>query len=160
MSDESKSEIIRKFRERVDQGDLTRDIKVTYRIAGGMPSERVEEEFKLRGNGEAKEVIQDEMRSVPRKEGSANLEKSETQDLLRQIGLGLDDLVPRSEAHFLPDSPVGSVTIEVDGEETTLYFLAEEEDRRAQEKPISPQMTEAIHHLRKVSKRILEETGG
>lgn len=152
-----KSKVIKKFRERVDSGALTEDVKVTYRIAGGMPSQRVEEEFRLSGSGKSKVVSRDILRSIPTQEGSGELDQNETRELLRKIGSGLDGLVPRSEAHFLPDSVVGSIIIEVDGEAETLYFLAEEGERLAQTKPISPLMTEAIQQIRKKSRWLLKK---
>ncbi len=160
MSKLSESEIIQKFRERVGQGTLTDDIKLVYRIRGGMPSERVEEEFRLSGSGKAKVVAQDVLKSMPVQEVSEEIDQAETRDLLRQMGSGIDSLVPRSEAHFLPDSLVGSITVEVGGEEATLYFLADEEEQLAQDKPISPQMTEAIQRIRKISPRLLEKGRG
>lgn len=162
MSKLSESEIVRKFRECVDRRTPTEDIKVIYRIAGGMPSQRVEEEFRLSGSGKAKVKARDVLRSIPPQEVSEELDQAETRDLFQKIGSSLDSLVPRSEAHFLPDSVVGSITVEVDGEEATLYFLADEEERLAQDKPISPKFTEAIQQIRKNSQRLLkkEREGG
>jgi hypothetical protein len=156
MSEVSKSEIMRKFRERVDRGTLAEDIKLIYRIAGGLPTEQVEEEFRLYGSGKADVVVRDALKSMPIKEVSGEIDQAETRDLLQQIESGLDSLTPRSEARFLPDSVVGSITIQVGQEETTLYFLADEGERLAQAKPISPQMTEAIQRIRNIWPRLLK----
>lgn len=157
MSKLSESEIIQKFREGVGRGTLTEDIKLFYRITGGMPSERVEEEFRLSGSGKAKVMAQDVLRSMPTQEVSGEINQAETRDLLQQLGSGIDSLVPRSEANFLPDSLVGSIIIEVGGEKATLYFLADEEERLAQNKPISPKMTDAIQRIGKISPRLLKK---
>lgn len=156
MSEPLESKMIRKFREHLDRESLTEDIKVVYRIAGGMPHERIEEEFRLSGRGKAKVMMRDVLRSIPAQEASGELDQAETRDLLQQIGAGLDSLVPRSEARFLPDSVVGSITVEVGGEETTLYFLPEEEERLAQDKAIAPQMTEVIRRISQISQRLLK----
>jgi hypothetical protein len=151
------SEIIRKFRERVDLKDITEDLKVVYRIAGGMPSERVEEELQLTGSGKARVKERDVLKSIPAREVSRELDESEVIDLFRKVGPGLDSLVPREEARFLPDSLIGSITIEVDGEETILFFLADEEQRLAQDKPIAPQVAEVVQHFRGISQRLLKK---
>lgn len=150
-------EMIRKFRERVDRKSLTEDVKFVYRMAGGMPSERVEEEFRLSGSGKANMMVRDVLRSMPAQRVSVELDHAETLDLFQKIGQGLDRLVPRSEARFLPDSLVGSITFEVGGDEATLYFLADEEERLAQNKPIAPQMAEAIQQVRGISQQLLKK---
>ena len=157
MSKASEFEIVRKFRERVDLGDLAEDLKVVYRLAGGMPSERVEEEFRLSGSGKVSVKVRDILRSIPAKEVSREFDQAETRDLFQRIGPGLESLLPRSEARFLPDSLVGSITIEVGGEEATLFFLADEEERLAQDKPIAPQIVELIQHIQGTSQRLLEK---
>ena len=156
MNKLSESQILQQFREHIDRETLTDDIKVIYRIAGGMPSERQEEEFRLSGSGKAEAMSQDILRSIPSQQVSEELEPSETRGLFRQIGSVLDSLVPRSEAKFMPDSAVGSITIEIGGEEATFYFLADEEERLTQEKPITPQAAEAIQNFRGISERLLE----
>jgi hypothetical protein len=156
MSEALESKIIQKFRQHLDRESLTEDIKVVYRVAGGMPHERIEEEFRLSGKGTTEVMMRDELKAIPAQEASGELDQAETRDLLQQIEAGLDSLVPRSEARFIPDSVVASITVEVDGEEVTLYFLPEEEQRLAQEKPIAPQMTGAVQRIRQISQRLLE----
>lgn len=149
-------DVIRKFRERVDGLDLATDLKVVYRIAGGMPSERVEEEVQVSGSGEVRVKTRDVLRSIPAREVTQRLEATEIIDLFRRVGPGLDSLIPRSEARFLPDSVVGSITIEVGGEETTLFFLADEEERRAQAKRIAPQAADVVQRFRGIAQRLLK----
>jgi hypothetical protein len=156
MSKLSEFEITQKFREQVDRGDITEDIKVIYQISGGMPSERVEEEFRLSGNGNVNIKVRDVLKAILAQEASVELERAETRDLFQKIVPGLDSLVPRSEARFLPDSLVGSITIQVGGEEATLYFLADEDERISQDKPIAPQIAEAIQHFTNITQRSIE----
>jgi hypothetical protein len=157
MNNSIESEAIQKFRERLNQGNLA-GINVTYRVSGGMPAEgRIEEEFSVSGNNLAT------ARSVTRtnlpQEASAEFAPADVQSLLAQVGQGIDSLVPRSEARFLPDSVVGSITFEVDGEEATFYFLVDEEERQSQNKPISPAMVEAIDTFSNLSEQLLQRGG-
>lgn len=160
MSNLSESNVIQKFRQHIEKKSLTDDIKITYRIGGGMPSERIEEEFILSGSGKAKVMMQDIKKLKPAKEASIKLNQAETRNLLQEIGQGLKSLVPRSKARFLPDSAVGSITVQVGREKAILYFLADEEERIAQDKPIAPEIFKAITHISKISKRVLKKRGG
>ncbi|MGQ9871190.1 hypothetical protein [Leptodesmis sp.] len=92
-------------------------------------------------------------------EASAEFAPAEVQSFLAQVGQGIDSLVPRSEARFLPDSVVGSITLEVDGEQATFYFLVDEEERQGQNKPIAPAMAEAIDNFSQLSKQLLQRGG-
>jgi hypothetical protein len=157
MNNSRESEAIQKFRERLNQGNLA-GINVTYRVSGGMPAEgRIEEEFSVSGNnlGTVRTVTGT---NLPQ-EASAEFAPAEVQSLLTQVGQGIDSLVPRSEARFLPDSVVGSITFEVDGEEATFYFLVDEEERQSQNKPISPAMVEAIDTFSNLSEQLLQRGG-
>src|SRR5574341_327936 len=160
MSEIPESEIIRMFRESVKRGDFKDDLKISYNVSGGMPHQRIEEEFVLSGTGKAITKKQDVLRSIRIPQVSAKLDRTEVLDIFQQIEQGLDSLVTRSKARFLPDSVVGSITIEVKGEKTTLYFLADEEERVNQNKPISSQMAKAIQNFTNISQRILKKERG
>lgn len=157
MSTDKERETIKKFRDRTARGDIRDDMRITYRVSGGMPHESVHEELTLSGGGGAKAVMRDALRPMLSGEAPAKLEEAEARDIFKQVGLGLDDMVTRSEARFVPDSVVGSVTIEVEGDKTTLYFLADEEERAAQGKPLAPPVADAIKGLRKISLRTLKK---
>jgi hypothetical protein len=153
------SELSERFRERVARGDLRQDVQVVYRISGGMPEERIEEEFRLSGSSEAESKFIDGRTAEAAREVSAELDGAETQQLFQRVASGLDELVSRSEARFLPDSSIGSITIQVGGEQETLYFLADEGQRQGQEEASAPRMPEALKPLEETSRRLLAERG-
>jgi hypothetical protein len=157
MNETSGPEVIRKFHEQLTQGNIGDDVIVLYRVAGGAPEERLEEEITIAGGGVAGIVELDMMGSGQPKEASTQLDQAETLDLLRQIEAGINDMVPESEARFLPDSLVGSVTIQVDGEETTLYFSADEDELEPQNRPRT-QLRQVIRSMRGISKRLIGES--
>lgn len=155
MSNSIESEVIQKFRERLNQGNLA-GINVTYRVSGGMPVEgRIEEEFSISGNNLATARSVTEA-NLPQ-EATAEFAPDEVQSLLTQVGQGIDSLVPRSEARFLPDSVVGSITLEIDGEQATFYFLVDDEERQNQNQPIAPPMAEAIDTFSNLSEQLLQQ---
>jgi hypothetical protein len=153
------SELSERFRALVNRGDLRRDVRVVYQISGGIPEEHVEEEFRLSGSNEAESRFADERTAEAAREVSAELDRAETQQLFQRVASSLDELVSRSEAGFLPDSLVGSVTIEVEGERETLYFLADEGQRQGQDEASAPRMPEALKPLEETSRRLLAERG-
>jgi hypothetical protein len=160
MSESTEPEVVKKFREFAAHDEFPEDVKVTYRIAGGMPSERFEEEVVLRGSKQVNLSRRNMLDTAIPEEVSGELDQAEVNELLQQIGAGIDSLVTRSEARFLPDSLIGTITIEVNGEEETFYFLADEDERVAQEKPIAPEISQAIERINTVSRGLLEKDEG
>jgi hypothetical protein len=151
------SELSERFRELVARGDLSQDVRVVYRISGGMPEERIEEEFRLSGSSVAESRFVDERTAGVAREVSGELDGAETQQLFQGVASGLDELVNRSEARFLPDSSIGSITIEVGGEQETLYFLADEGQRQGQDEASAPRIPEVLKPLEETSRRLLAE---
>jgi hypothetical protein len=147
-------QIIQRFNQRVDQGALTDDVKVTYRISGGMPYEAVEQEFMVSGSGSANLAGRGIQGALAPQAFAIN--QGESQEIFRLVSSGIDRLPTRSEARFLPDSLIGTITVEVNGEEETFYFLVDEADRAVQNKPIPQEISEALQRLTDISQRTQE----
>lgn len=122
MEEPAESRVIRKFRQRLERGELTENVKLMYRVEGGMPSQRLEEELRLSGRGRAYARRLDVLQSISDEQVAADLDPDEVVGLLREFESMLDRLASRSEASFGPDCVIGSITIEVDGEQARLYF--------------------------------------
>lgn len=163
MTTPAESQVLRRFRERLDRGAIANDVKITYRVSGGMPRERVEEEVELSGDGAVRLMTRDVRRAVPAQEVSTSLDDAVAADLLKRLGGTLDNLVSRSEARFLPDSLVGTVTVEVGGDAATLYFQADEAELLPSDRPLSPGANGARQlrqHLGGISERLLQKKRG
>lgn len=170
MSESTESKVAEKFRKSLSAEKLPEDLRVVYRVSGGMPHERLEHEFTVTGAGRSDVRMGDELRAMAPQEASADLDLGEARDLLEQIGVSLDELVPRSEARFMPDSLVGSITIEIDGEAAEFFFLADEDQRVAAEADRLPAedrglasdrvsaspLTGAVKRINTVSERLLK----
>jgi hypothetical protein len=156
MSETVEYRVIQKFREHLGRDDLTKDVQIVYRVAGGMPHQRIEHEFRLSGEGKAEVKMQDALRDVPAQEAVGELDQAETRNLFQKVESGLGRLVPRSEARFLPDSVVGMITVEVDGEAVTLFFEPEEEARPADDIGAVSPMKEIMRGVGQVSKQLLK----
>jgi hypothetical protein len=124
MTSESEAGVIRAFQEHVRNGDLSQ-VRVVWRVGGGMPAERrIDEVLNVTGDGAARlHALEGARETIV---SSRQLDASQTSELFRQVSSGVGDLVPPSQARFLPDSVVGSVTIDVAGQRATLYFPVEE----------------------------------
>ena len=160
MSEPTESEVVEQYREYMAQEEFPEDVKITYRVSGGMPSERYDEEVEPRASRQVNLSRRDVLGTAMPEEAAGELEQSEMDELLQQIGAGLDSLATRDEASFLPDSLIGTITIEVDGEEETFYFLADEEDRVAQDQPIAPEISQATKRINAMSQGLLEKAEG
>ena len=157
MAQSNEEKVIEKFRDILEDGDLSR-IKIVNRITGGTPGEgRIEEESFISGKAEA--TFRSKEAGAPLKEASSKLKENEVRLLFEKVSKGLDSLVTREKANFIPDSVIGSITIEVDGEQATFFYLADEEERKAQQKPVSPKMTEALKKFLTLSRRIKKKKG-
>ena len=148
----NKAKIIAKLRESVARGKLPTGLKITCRTGGGMPSERVEEELTIHG-GQANVRSRNMLTTAVPQESGGSVESEELAELVGEMAEGLESLVTRAEARFLPDSPIGTITVEVDGESEELYYLDDDEPEVA-EGPSAPKMKRAILRLRTMSKRI------
>jgi hypothetical protein len=136
------------LRTRVEKAGKVQDVKVTVRIAGGIPSERLEEEYEVSGSGRVSHRFSDTLKDAGTVRGSGRLDAAELRELLDAVARGTEGLVPRSKARFLPDTVVGKLTIEVGGKKTELYFLPDESARAAQNKHISSQAAATIERFR------------
>ncbi|MFC9872895.1 hypothetical protein [Nocardia salmonicida] len=143
--------VAREFAERVDQGQL-QGMGILRRVAGGMPSQQVAAEtiamdlgpVSLRSTGGAPGAV------------AESLADPEFRDVLQKLSKAVNELVPRSEARFLPDSLVGSLTIKVDDREATFYYLADEHDRERQGRILSEQAADVLGRFADIAERMRE----
>lgn len=151
--------VIDQFHNRVVNHELDDKIYFDYRSEGGIPSQRFEEGFKLSGSGDAWVMHHEVVRSIPRREAELKLDDNETEELFRLITAGARSLLPMEDAGFIPDSVVGTLTMEVEDAKTILFFLALERDRLDQDQMIAPEMIEALERLREITRQALREIG-
>jgi hypothetical protein len=153
MPNTIEDEVIRKLQERAARGELN-GIDVTYRVTGGAPGEQlVDEEIHLSGPGPVTARLRTTAATM--RESSENLAAPEMKELLLQIGEGAGELIPRSQARFVPDSIVGQISVKIDGQEASFFFLADEEQAKQFGKALSPQAARSIGSLMRLHKRIL-----
>ncbi len=151
-----KQRVVQAFAARVKQGNLGQDVQVVYRVAGGMPSQRVEYEIAVDSVGGARVAVYDARISRTAKHASIPPESLDVAGLFEQVSDGLHSLLPASRATFLPDALVGSITISIDHDEETFYFVPEEEKRRRPGKGVAPSMDRALQRFWGIAKGMTE----
>jgi hypothetical protein len=154
MQNPREDEVIERLRERAARGALD-GIDVSYRITGGAPGERlVDEEVRLSGPGPVHARLGTS--AGESEESSEKLSAPEMNALLLDISEGLSELVPRSEARFVPDSIVGQISVSVDGQEASFFFLPDPEQAKQQGKVPAAKAARIISALDRLHKRILK----
>jgi hypothetical protein len=163
MAGSSGSQNLREFHELANAGSIS-DIKVQYKVSGGPPGKQFTQEINLPGGDAAAELNilrktdDSHPERISKEKRLLSLDVTQKRSLFKQIALGaLADLFVSETPVFLPDSVVASLTIQVkDKEPTTVLFLADERDRRIQNKPIPPEIADAVKYL----ERIIQTPGG
>jgi hypothetical protein len=157
MPNTIEDEVIRKLHERATRGELN-DIDVTYRVTGGAPGEQlVDEEVNLTGSGRMTAHLHTAAAGM--RESSESLAAPEMKELLLQIGEGAGELIPQSQARFVPDSIVGQISVKIDGQEASFFFLPDEEQAKQHGKVLSPKAARSVGSLMRLHKRILHIEG-
>jgi hypothetical protein len=99
------------------------------------------------------------VQGAAREEASGAVAQAEFTSVLQLIERDVDRLIPRSEASFLPDSTVGSITVGVGDAKTTYYFLVDEEAQQAQTRAVTPEPPSAVGTLDGMLRRLMREKG-
>jgi hypothetical protein len=147
---------LRAFAERVKTGNLGQDVQVIYRVAGGMPSERLEYEVVVDSVNGAQVTALDAFISRASARASLPAEHLEVPALFEQVSAGLHSLLSREKATYPPDALIGSLTIRVGSDEQTSYFVPEEEKRRGPGKQVAPRMDQALRQFWSMASRVAE----
>ena len=154
MPNSIEDHVILMLQERATRGEL-KGIDVTYRVSGGAPGEQlVDEEVHLSGLGPV--TAQRRTPVAEMRKSSEKLALPEIKELLLQIGEGAGELIPASQARFIPDSIVGQISVKIDGQEASFFFLPDEEQAKQHGKALSPKAARSVEGLMRLHNRILQ----
>lgn len=112
--------------------------KLIYRISGGPPGKRLQATLEVNDRGEVKHELLDELQSGEREVVRAQIAPEEALGLLREVVRSKLLSETDTGGGFLPDSLVGSITIQSGDAEITYYFLAHDQQRRRQGLKLNP----------------------
>ena len=117
--------VVERFRDRV-RGGARRGVRVTLRVAGGLPSQRLQHRFILDGDGKASLDVSDAREPLARFARKEQFDTDAAKLLFAEIESRLERFASRGHAFFVPDSLIGYATIEVDGEVAELLFAPDQ----------------------------------
>ena len=152
---EHDQEVVHKFVDRARNTQSTDGLTVTYRISGGAPGDSIDEHVEVGGDQVIRVQFRDEVVTSRSGEAESTPSGGETMELYRLLADALLHMTSREEARFLPDALVGSVTIEIDGQTSTLFFDADRDELHARGLEDSPALTEAVEGIRQLTGELL-----
>jgi hypothetical protein len=154
MAETPESEIVREFRKRIQRGQLG-SLRLTYRVpAEARGHAHGTQELRLAGT-RAVEVEAEGDEPAERRRVTAQEEEEELRALYESAAETADELIPRSQARFLPDSAVGMVRLEVAGKHAELFFLTDEGQREQQNARLSSEAVRSLARLSAAQQRLL-----
>jgi hypothetical protein len=130
--------------------------KIIYRISGGPPTRRLEQILEIQGTGSINCYLMDQLKGQKRMQ---RFKQKLAPD--KVIGIFKELLESRllenieTDKGFLPDSIIGSITIEHGISRITYYFLADEQQQQNQGKSINPSLARMNAILQELYNQVL-----
>lgn len=152
MANETERRILKKMEQHIDRGELAA-IALTARQGGGVVSPHKRETVLSLSLGRGARLRRSLAGAVDRR-GEAAVDADEMKSLLAEIQNGISSLIPRSKARFAPDSALGSITLEIDGETADFFYLLDPKIREKYGQTLSPAMEQALQRLSRISERM------
>ena len=139
--------LLQKFKSKISSNDF-KNTTIIYRIKGGAPSERIDKELVVNADGKVETIInEDQLGVLSKGKKSLTRNDNEIKNLFKEVTNFIDQLAA-DDSKFLPDSVIGSLSIQIEDKETTIgYFLPEEEERKVQNKFVGPNLLNVINKL-------------
>jgi hypothetical protein len=132
--------------------------RIVYRINGGPPSRRLEASLEVGADGTVTHELLDELHSSDREVISTKIAPEDARKLLREVVRSSLLTHRDTGGGFLPDSLVGSITVQSGDAAMTHYFLAHDRQRRQQALPLSPSVKRLRPRLEAIRERALAES--
>ncbi len=151
----STDSVISRLRKQLNKGRLADDVSVVFRVQGGVHGEQIERSVVLSAPGLARVSMS---RSLGRKrdaDAGKNLGRAATLDAVREFEAAIDDLIPQSEARFVPDSLVAAITIGIGDETETYYFLVDEEAYQHEGKKVPASVRRLVDYFGDIENKCL-----
>jgi hypothetical protein len=133
--------------------------QITYRVAGGPPTRRLAYTLEISGTGSVTCHIVDQLKEHRMRTFKSSFSADKViqifQELLESRLLENVD----TGGGFLPDSLVGSITVEDGISRITYYFLADEQQRRNQGFELNPSLAKMYGLLEQLTIQVMRKEG-
>ena len=145
--------LLKRFKSKILSDDF-KNTGIIYRVNGGAPSERIEKEAVVNADGKVETIIhEDQLGVLAKGKKSISLKDNEIKTLFKEVTNFIDQLAA-DDSKFLPDSVIGSLSIQIEGKDTIIgYFLPEEEERKVQNKFVDGNLSSVINKLESFFKK-------
>ena len=126
---------IRVALERTAAGDIDRDLVISLRVAGGMPSQAYRLDYRIGGDLRARVALDDNRANRRREADNEEVDRDQLTEVARElVANGVLD-VPTVRPRFLPDTVVGIIEISNGERSFRVYFAADPDQASVQEEP-------------------------
>ena len=160
MPNEKQESVLSRLRTQLESGHLNDDVSIVYRVQGGTHGERLDESVVLNAAGSVRVKVSDGLGRKRAGDARDELDREAVLELARTIVAGIDDLIPRSEARFVPDALVGTVSIGI-GDEVEIYHFDADEDALVHRRSAMPSGVRSIvDSFDSLERRFLNSAGG
>jgi hypothetical protein len=145
---EKPQSVSRRIEAQIKKGKLDERVAIVYRLQGGHNEDAVDESLVVTAAGQLRLEVDDRIAPERSGEATAGLAGADALELIRSLVDGTTEMVTASEARFLPDSLVGSVTVILGDEKQTYYFAADEDIRKHHRTSLKPRLQNVLARVR------------
>jgi hypothetical protein len=140
--------------------DQVKKLTLTYRVSGGPPGKRLLLTIRVPADGAVTYEHQDELQGKRTTRLKITLPADDIRSFMRQAQeSGILDLRDTGGG-FLPDSIIGSISLESDGAKVTYNFLAEEHQQKSQNKEPPPPIRGLKLRFEELSEKVRKADAG
>jgi hypothetical protein len=133
--------------------------RIIYRVSGGPPTRRLEYALEVQGSGSVTLHLVDELRGHRTRTVESKLSSAAVMDIFRALmDARLLENVDTGGG-FLPDSLIGSITVEDGASRITFHFLADEQQRRNQGRELNPSLARMHTVLEQLTNQMMRKRG-
>lgn len=147
MTKPSERPAVKAFLQSLQQESVATDLAVTLTITGGAPGKSIESRYQIRLDGRVNAALRDDLQpDLYQEKIDVVVDNPIMTTLIRELTVGIDTFKTRDDASFVPDTPVGMLTIQAAGEREDLFFVADE--RMDDSHTFAPELRRALSALR------------
>jgi hypothetical protein len=140
----------------IEDEDIARQIVVELQISGGIPTQAYHLSFWASGAGAVRCEMSDALSGRKGQAQDASLDQKDWMALLRTIHASRVLDMPQETPRFLPDTLVGWLEISSDCSKHRLYFAADEDQGKVQDRVLPPELLKVVDVIFLLCSRLLD----
>lgn len=121
--------------ERTASGDIDKNLVISLRVAGGMPSQAYRLNYRIGGDLRARVALDDDRAGRHREMGDTQVESGQLAKVASELVANRVLDVPTARPQFLPDTVIGIIEVSNGERSFRVYFAADPDQASVQEEP-------------------------